>query len=299
MGHSSQAEAIHFRVHRYFFERESLFFQRQLANPASPGAAARGSTEGTAIILEEHPDDFAKFLWVFYNPRYSLYDTSVDNWKVILRLAHKWEFMEIKNLVVRELEKLEMPDVDRIATYQNHDVDRNYLIPRYAALCEREQPLTLEEGTQLGMATTLMIARAREYARSNPAADGSRSPTTAGIREDEMHGLVRLLFDIQPSAKCDDKAKPTASGTGSVTSAGTPTATEGANGSHPTDEPKDQAANGVPAGQAEESDKREEKGKDGLPANPESHSDNKDEPIRPETPTGAKPKGKGKSKGRS
>ncbi|KAG6888010.1 hypothetical protein C0992_009923 [Termitomyces sp. T32_za158] len=214
------AEAIHFRVHRYFFERESLFFQRQLQVPASPGAVARGSTEGTAIILEEHPDDFAKFLWVFYNPRYSLYDTSVDNWKVILRLAHKWDFLEIKNLVVRELEKLEMADVDRIATYQNHAVDKNYLIPRYAALCEREQPLTLEEGTQLGMATTLMIARAREYARSNPAADGSRSPTTAGIREDEMHGLVRLLFEIQPPAQANDQANTTASGTGSGTSAG-------------------------------------------------------------------------------
>ncbi|KAG5722317.1 hypothetical protein E4T56_gene9367, partial [Termitomyces sp. T112] len=121
---------IHFRVHRYFFERESPFFQRQLQVPASPGAVPRGSTEGTAIILEEHPDDFAKFLWVFYNPRYSLYTTSVDDWKVILQLAHKWQFAEVKNLVVRELEKLDMSDVDRIATYQDHEVDKNYLIPR-------------------------------------------------------------------------------------------------------------------------------------------------------------------------
>ncbi|KAG6887491.1 hypothetical protein C0995_014908 [Termitomyces sp. Mi166 len=217
------AEHIHFRVHRYFFERESPFFQRQLQVPASPGAVARGSTEGTAIILEERPDDFAKFLWVFYNPRYSLYKTTVDDWKVILHLAHKWEFAEVKKLVVRELEKLRMSDVDRIATYQKHEVDKNYLIPRYAALCEREQPLTLEEGMQLGMETTLMIARAREYARSNPSADGSRSPTTASIREDEMHSLVRLLFEIRPPAEAnDDNANSTANGTGSGIDSGTP-----------------------------------------------------------------------------
>lgn len=113
-----------------------------------------------------------------------------------------------------------MSDVDRIATYQNHAIDKNYLIPRYAALCEREQPLTLEEGMQLGMATTLMIARAREYARSNPSPDGSRSPTTAGIREDEMHSLVRQLFEIQPLAQANDPANTTASGTGCGTTAG-------------------------------------------------------------------------------
>ncbi|KAG6829007.1 hypothetical protein H0H92_005984 [Tricholoma furcatifolium] len=209
-------EHIHFRVHKYFFERESPFFQRQLQVPASPGAAPRGSTETSSIILEEPPEDFAKFLWVFYNPKYSLYKTSVEDWKIILRLAHKWEFAEVKNLVVRELEKLEFPDVDRIATYQDHGIDRNYLLRRYAALCQREQPLALEEAMKLGLETTLMIARAREYARSNPMPDGTRSPTSVHIREDEMASLMRQLFNIAPSAEISEAehANGTANGAG-------------------------------------------------------------------------------------
>ncbi|KAG5729211.1 hypothetical protein E4T56_gene8865, partial [Termitomyces sp. T112] len=140
-----------------------------------------------------------------------------------------------------------MSDVDRIATYQDHEVDKNYLIPRYAALCEREQPLTLEEGVQLGMATTLMIARAREYARSNPSADGSRSPTTAGIREEEMHSLVRLLFDIRPPVPVnkDDNANGTTPGTGSgIPTDTSPTAPKGASGGNPTDKTTGGQANG-------------------------------------------------------
>ncbi|KAG5652750.1 hypothetical protein H0H81_003837 [Sphagnurus paluster] len=192
-------EHVHFRVHRYFFERESPFFQSRLCTPASPGAARQGSTEGTAIVLDDlRSDDFAKFLWVFYNPKYSLYKTTPADWKIILRLAHLWQFQEVKNLVVRELEKLELGDVDRIATYHRYDVDRRLLIPRYAALCEREEPLTLHEGMELGLETTLMIARAREYARGPSKDNGPRSPTAAGMEVNEMHSLIQTLFDIRP-----------------------------------------------------------------------------------------------------
>lgn len=37
--------------------------------PASPGASRQGSTDSSAIVLENvRSVDFAKFLWVFYNP---------------------------------------------------------------------------------------------------------------------------------------------------------------------------------------------------------------------------------------
>ena len=54
-----------------------------------------------------------------------------------------------------------MLDVKRIKLYHETDVDRNLLVPRYAALIERDEPLTLEEGMDLGMETTLQIAKGR------------------------------------------------------------------------------------------------------------------------------------------
>ena len=99
---------------------------------------------------------------------------------------------------MRELEKLEMLDVERIAVYNKFSVNSNLLVRRYAALCERESPLSLYEGLQLGMEVAIRIASAREHARANPAPPtGARSPTAAKLQEDEMHSLVRLVFEIQ------------------------------------------------------------------------------------------------------
>jgi hypothetical protein len=129
--------------------------------------------------------------------KYSLYNATAEDWTVILELAHRWAFPEVKSLVVRELEKLELSDVDRISTYHTYEIDKSLLIPRYAALCERESPLTLREGLQLGMETTLMIARARELSRLNPTPSGARSPRPAGMQYDEMTHLVCEMFDVQ------------------------------------------------------------------------------------------------------
>lgn len=111
----------------------------------------------------------------------------------------------MKDLAVRELEKLSLSDVDRISIYHKYEIDRRLLVPRYAALCERESPLTLREGLQLGMETTLMIARARELSRANPTPSGARSPRPAGIEFDEMTRLVCEMFDIQPPAARGDQ----------------------------------------------------------------------------------------------
>lgn len=64
-----QVENVQFRTHRFFFERESGYFVRKLATPASPGQQPQGTADSNAILLDDvTPEHFAKFLWVFYNP---------------------------------------------------------------------------------------------------------------------------------------------------------------------------------------------------------------------------------------
>jgi hypothetical protein len=63
-----QFENILFRVHRYFFERESKFFREQLSIPAVPGEQARGASESSALVFDDVTStDFERLLWVFYN----------------------------------------------------------------------------------------------------------------------------------------------------------------------------------------------------------------------------------------
>ncbi|KAJ7934847.1 hypothetical protein B0H13DRAFT_2246986 [Mycena leptocephala] len=189
------AENKLFRVHRYFFERESTFFKAQLAIPATPGAPRIGTTDDTAILLDNvRSADFAKLLWVFYNPKYSLYDATVEDWSTILELACRWEFAEVKSLAVRELEKLELPDIDRIVLYHKFAVDQSYLIPRYVALCERPELPTVEEGIRLGMQTVISLSHARECAR-NQATSGGRSPSPATLGGTELTEIIKDHFN--------------------------------------------------------------------------------------------------------
>ncbi|KAL9712208.1 hypothetical protein Ac2012v2_005287 [Leucoagaricus gongylophorus] len=197
-----------FRVHRYFFERESTYFKGKLATPASPGSIRPGTSESSAILLEDvRVHEFARFLWVFYNPKYSLYNTSVADWTAILSLAHRWAFPEVKALAVRELEKQSMPDIGRVVVYQDNQVDPNLLIRCYAALCEREEPLTPAEGRLMGIDTALTIAQLREMARRSPI--DCRSPTSANIRGNELYSLVRELFRIGEPTRDNDSLPQT------------------------------------------------------------------------------------------
>lgn len=91
-----------------------------------------------------------------------------------------------------------MSDVERIHVYQKYEVDRNLLISRYAALCEREEPLSVAEGMRLGMETALTIARAREIARSKPLDGGLRSPTKANVPVATLQDIIRDIFTISP-----------------------------------------------------------------------------------------------------
>jgi len=200
-----------FRVHRYFFERESAYWRELLSAPATPGKLPHG-TDSNAMVLDDVTcDDFDSFLWVFYNPRYSIYDAPWEVWSAILKLAHKWGFAEVKRLAIDELQKHKFADIDRIVLYHDTEVDRNLLVPCYAALCERENPLSLPECVELGMETAHQIFRAREQARGVVKSPGSgvRSPAPIAVKQEEMHSLVKVLFGVEVPAPPTPAKSPT------------------------------------------------------------------------------------------
>jgi hypothetical protein len=191
------AQKTLFRVHGHFFSRESPVFSRKI-DPASPEYVKQGKTDSDPIILEGvSPEEFEHFLWVFYNPKYSIYDTSVENWRDILNLADQWKFSEVKELAVRELQKKQhLGVVSKIALYQEYDVDRRHLIPLYAQLCERPNSLTREEAEVLGLDATVFISATRQTLRAGPS-DGGLSPLPAGTEEDDIFQALELSLDLE------------------------------------------------------------------------------------------------------
>jgi len=89
-----QVEDTLFRVHRYFFIRESAFFRSKLPHPPPPGEFTKGSSDVHPLVLEDTLEvEFERFLWVFYNPYVHSFYASlfliVNNFQKIFSLPCK------------------------------------------------------------------------------------------------------------------------------------------------------------------------------------------------------------------
>ncbi|KAI0261292.1 hypothetical protein BC834DRAFT_486177 [Gloeopeniophorella convolvens] len=194
-----RVEGYVFRVHRYFFLRESAHFRELLGSSAFPGQDAPGMTEANPVVLHDATSDgFACFLWVFYNPKYSIYNATPKQWSMILELAQQWGFKEVELLCIRELERLDMSPVDRIYIYQERGIDHTLLLDSYATLTTRDEPIALEEGIKLGIKTSLQIARAREMSRGPDTGTGLRSPSAVQVLGPDLHTLIQGIFELPP-----------------------------------------------------------------------------------------------------
>jgi hypothetical protein len=170
------------------------------------------------FIIREFAFFYASLLLTI-SRKYSLYDATVDEWTSILKLAHQWDFLGVKDLALRELEQLKIPPLQKIVIYHSYAVDRRLLQAAYTAFAVRDDPITLEEGQELGLETALHLARAREVVRAPATASmkikDARSPVNlAGAELDE---LIRDIFRLpvpDRNLKCQvPQGKPTGRGT--------------------------------------------------------------------------------------
>ncbi|KAF8622947.1 hypothetical protein AX15_006622 [Amanita polypyramis BW_CC] len=154
-----QAGDTLFRVHSYFFTRESLMFKQSLE---APDEGRKGTSDSNALVLENTTaEQFATFLWLFYNPDFSRATTS-EKWIIILDLAHRWAFPQVKALAISSLEGISLSLIERIALYQKYRAPMEIILPHYAALCARPSMLTLEEMKIIGSPAAIMIFSVRE-----------------------------------------------------------------------------------------------------------------------------------------
>ncbi|KAH7908945.1 hypothetical protein BJ138DRAFT_1115397 [Hygrophoropsis aurantiaca] len=193
-----------FRVHRYFFERESTYFNQLLASQGDDGEASFDEDTGIYTLEKVTGDDFSRFLWVFYNSEYQYDMQDVPGWLAILTLANRWGFKKVKSLAVRELEKLEIEPVERICIYKEHDIDSSLLVPSYTALCRRKKLSDHPGALKLDMQTVLQLSAARERAQRSAAVRGHMSPTSADAAEEELSSIIMQEFGMVPFSATSD-----------------------------------------------------------------------------------------------
>ncbi|KAF8841713.1 hypothetical protein BDN67DRAFT_966792 [Paxillus ammoniavirescens] len=213
------AEGILFRVHRYFFERESESFRNSFA-PSSENKDDEVS-DTNPYKLDVKSEDFAQFLWVWYNPKYTYSRQGKKAWLTILHLANRWGFPEVRQLAIRQLEDLQLHPVEKIATYKKYNVDNDLLLPSYMALCRSPTLPSPSDGEVLTMETVLKLADARERSLLSAAASGCASPTSASASDEVLGGIVADLFGLTPRSNGN-----TTVGTGGQAVNGSDTASE-------------------------------------------------------------------------
>jgi hypothetical protein len=89
-------------------------------------------------------------------------------------------------LALNHLADLPFPVVDRIVLYKQCSVQIDRLLPLYAELCLREEPLALEESVRLGYELTVAITHVREpllRAKARAVDDDTQGPDMNPIIE--------------------------------------------------------------------------------------------------------------------
>lgn len=64
---SLKVDNVKFRVHSFFFTRDSEKFRQHITSSVGPDQPRPGSAENPISITNTTPTEFAKFLYVFYN----------------------------------------------------------------------------------------------------------------------------------------------------------------------------------------------------------------------------------------
>lgn len=122
-----------------------------------------------------------------------MYTATVEKWVEILALAQRWGFTEVEKLCVRELQKLPIEPVDKIHIYQAFHLDRSHLAEAFAKLTVRPRHLSFEEGSKLGIETTLQIAQARELYRGSHS---GTKPSTVQLNDSDLRTVVQEAFGL-------------------------------------------------------------------------------------------------------
>jgi len=112
-----------------------------------------------------------------------------------LKLAHQWNFIEVKTLAIRELENLPIPPLQKIVLYQKYAIDRTLLKPALTALTIRDESLAIAEGREIGLETALDLAKAREMARARKSGNPRSPVNLAGA---ELDVVIKDIFHLPP-----------------------------------------------------------------------------------------------------
>jgi len=164
-----QVQNILYRVHRYFFERDS------------------------AVFAAYFPADFEAFLSILY-PSTFLEQRSVEEWSSCLRFAHKFQFTVQEKLAIEKLSDIASP-IDKIILGRMYEEASGWLVQAFVDMARRDEPPTRPEGRRLGIDDLVLIGQLRHRLHHFPHTYGdTRFVETALATPEEVMQINEQRF---------------------------------------------------------------------------------------------------------
>lgn len=166
-----KVENVLFNVHKYQLVKSKTFAEKlaEADRAHTHGESADGSSTDRPLIMgNASAADFECLLTVLYANHFSSHQPDPEASLIIpaFRLANKWGFADLRAYLMPLAEKV-LDDVDKIAFASEFGI-KSWLAPAHVRLCQRYEPLTLEEATKLGIPSFFLIFRMREQFRPQP-----------------------------------------------------------------------------------------------------------------------------------
>lgn len=125
-----------------------------------------------------------------------------------------WEFAEIRDLAIANLERIGFSEVEKIEITHKFDIQEWYM-PAYKALVKRSGALSVEEAAQLGFEFSIKLAGIRERWISRTSAfsvrkNWRRSGADVVLEDPDEEALetdIITTFKIKPPQKTARRAR--------------------------------------------------------------------------------------------
>ncbi|CAE6432748.1 unnamed protein product, partial [Rhizoctonia solani] len=161
-----QIENTLFNVHKYQLLKSEVFADMfKMPKPRDDEPEEGSSPEHPITIDGVAASDFAALLKVLYASLFSSNQPTPEASLTIpaFRLANMFNFSELRSSLL-PLAEQNLGDVDKIVFSREFDM-KEWLVPAYTRLCQREELLSVEEATKLEVRDVLMISHMREKYR--------------------------------------------------------------------------------------------------------------------------------------
>ncbi|KAF6751637.1 hypothetical protein DFP72DRAFT_1012155 [Ephemerocybe angulata] len=156
-----EVEGVLFKVHTHFLTKHSPVFDTMFSCPPGEDGPEGQSVDRPIPLPGVTVKEWEALLDFFYEGERKGIQDGGEEGSDRATISTRFDFEMVRRLAMDALE-LRVPDpIERILIARKYELDE-WLYSAYLQLCLREAALNEDEGNQLGMRTTVLLAKSRE-----------------------------------------------------------------------------------------------------------------------------------------